>query len=261
MDRRQLIAGLGASALAGLSARAANPVKNTYLEIQTWHFHNTPENQAARTSQFLQSGLIPALSRAEAQFIGAFSNVIGQDGPYYVTITQYASLGAMQDTLQKLAADDAYQSAVRDWSNGPGLPFVRMESSILRCFDVMPQATVTPDTQNRGHRIFELRTYESQSFATLARKVEMFNQGEAGIFERLGMKPVFFGQTIIGPKQPNLMYMLSYDSLADREKLWREFGSDPEWKKLSAQPQLADKEIVANISNVILSPLPFSAVR
>ena len=255
-----MIAGLAASAFAGRSAQAT-PVNNTYLEIQTWRFHNSAENQAARTSQFLQSGLIPALSRAEAQFVGAFKNMIGQDGPYFVTVTQYPSLGTAQEVLRKLAADEAYQQSIRDWSNGPGLPFVRLESSLLRSFDVMPQVSVPPDVANRPERIFELRTYESQSFAARNTKIGMFNQGEAAIFERLGMKPVFFAETIIGSKQPNIMYMLSYDSLADREKLWHAFGTDPEWKKLSSQPQLSDKEIVANISNVILSPLPFSPVR
>ncbi|MGH9584934.1 MAG: NIPSNAP family protein [Bryobacteraceae bacterium] len=55
--------------------------------------------------------------------------------------------------------------------------------------------------------------------------------------------------------------MLSFDSLAAREKLWREFGSDPAWKKLSTQPELKDAQIVENISNAILRPLKFSALR
>jgi NIPSNAP len=55
--------------------------------------------------------------------------------------------------------------------------------------------------------------------------------------------------------------MLSFESLAERDRLWAAFGSDPEWKKLSLQPELKDSEIVANISNVILRPLPFSAIR
>ena len=55
----------------------------------------------------------------------------------------------------------------------------------------------------------------------------MFNDAEIGIFKRLGMQPVFFGATIVGPKQPNLMDMLSKDDLPARERLWRMFGSDP----------------------------------
>jgi len=58
-----------------------------------------------------------------------------------------------------------------------------------------------------------------------------------------------------------LTYMLSYDDLAARDKLWHDFGSDPEWRKLSGKPELKDSEIVANISNVILRPLTFSQTR
>jgi hypothetical protein len=57
------------------------------------------------------------------------------------------------------------------------------------------------------------------------------------------------------------MYMLSYDDLAAREKLWRAFGSDPEWKRISTPPEMGDAEIVSNITNVILQPLTFSAIR
>ncbi len=131
----------------------------------------------------------------------------------------------------------------------------------MRSFDGMPRITYPDAAEKRPPRIFELRTYESQSFLTLRRKIGMFNGGEMQIFERLKMRPVFFGETIAGPKQPNLQYMLSYDDLAARDRLWHEFGNDPEWKKLSGEPQLKDAEIVANISNAILRPLTFSPIR
>ena len=82
----------------------------------------------------------------------------------------------------------------------------------------------------------------------------MFNSGEAGIFQRLGMSPVFFGETIVGRNQPSLTYMLSFENLAAREQLFSKFGADPEWKKLRATPGLLDSEIVSNISNAILRP-------
>lgn len=260
MNRRDMLAGMAGSALIGFESQAAGAA-NVYLEIKAWRLHNSEEKQSERVAKYLESGLTPGLARAGAKLIGAFANVIGPDGPYYVTLTQYASWGAMQDALAKLAADEAYQGEVQKLCAGPGLPFVRIESSLLRSFDVMPQPAIATGPEGRAPRIFELRTYESQNFVTLARKVAMFNDGEAGIFERLGMRPVFFGETIVGAKQPNLTYMLSFDSLAERERLWSAFGSDAEWKKLSAQPELKDAEIVGNISNVILRPLEFSPVR
>jgi hypothetical protein len=260
MERRELLTALSASALLGSTGRAADK-PNTFLEVKTWRFHNSPENQPVRVADYLEAGLGPALERAGAKLAGVFSSVIGPDSPYYLSVSEFASLAAMQDCLAKLAADEVYQRELHKLSAGSGLPFVRVESSLLRNFDGMPAASLSDPAEKRPPRIFELRTYESQSFVTLTRKVGMFNTSEMQIFERLGMRPVFFGETIVGPRQPNLMYMLSYDDLASRDKLWHDFAADPEWKKLSGQPQLKDSEIVANISNVILRPLTFSAIR
>lgn len=260
MKRRQMLAGLAASPFMNLEAAAANNA-NTYLELKTWRLHNTSEDQSSRVADYLENGLAPALSRAGAKLAGAFSNVIGPDGPYYVTLTQYDSLAAMQETLSKLKTDEPHRRELAKLGSGSGLPFVRVESSLLRSFDGMPQAAIPATAEKRPPRIFELRTYESQTFVTLERKIGMFNGGEMQIFERLGMRPIFFGETIVGPKQPNLTYMLSYDDLTAHDQLWHAFSSDPEWKKLSSQPDLKDSQIVENISNVILRPLTFSAIR
>jgi hypothetical protein len=248
------------SALLGSEAHAGEP-NQAFLELKTWRLHNSSEDQAKRVSAYLEGGLFPALIRAGAKPVGAFANLIGEGGPYLVSIVQYASLASMQDVLARLAQDAAHEKALQQLSVGAGVPFVRIESSLLKTFSNFPQAILPDDIANRPSRIFELRTYESQSMATLQRKVGMFNSGEIAIFQRLGMRPVFFGETIIGPRQPCITYMLSFDKLDAREKLWQQFGADPAWKHISAPPDMHDAEIVANISNVILHPLPFSPVR
>lgn len=240
-------------------AAGASGSSPTYLEWKTWYLQNTAENQGTRLADYLEHGLAPALDRAGAKLAGAFGNLIGPEGPYYATLVEYSSLAAMQQSLEKLAADQTHTAAQQQLGKGTGLPFARVESSLLRSFEVMPKVAAASEAPKSG-RIFELRTYESQTFATLTTKVGMFNSGEAQIFQRLGMRPVFFGQTLVGPQQPNLKYMLTYDSLAARDELWKSFVSDPEWKKVSSAPELKDSEIVKNISNVLLRPLPFSAV-
>jgi hypothetical protein len=259
MNRRELMAGLAASPLA-LAAQPSH-LPNTYLELKTWRMHNSSENQAARLAEYLEAGLTPALKQSGGALIGAFANVIGPDGPYYVSLAQFPSLAAFQESVEHLASDAAHQQELKKLSSASQFPFVRVESSLLRSFDVLPAAAIADQDEKRPPRIFELRTYESPSFFTLARKVGMFNNGEAQIFERLQMRPVFFGETIAGPRQPNLTYMLSFDNLAARDSLWHAFGSDPAWKALSAKPELKDGEIVENISNVILQPLKFSLIR
>jgi len=261
MNRRELLGGLAASALAAQGQPNTPRVPNTYLELKTWRLHNSAEDQATRLADYFESGLSPALKQSGGALIGAFSNVIGPDGPYYVSLAQFSSLAAFQESLEHLAADVAHQRELKKLSSASQFPFVRVESSLLRSFDGFPAAALPDKEEKRPPRIFEMRTYESPSYFTLTRKVGMFNNGESQIFERLQMRPVFFGETIVGPRQPNLTYMLSFDDLAARENLWHAFGTDPAWKTLSSRPELKDAEIVENISNVILRPLTFSLIR
>ena len=114
--------------------------------------------------------------------------------------------------------------------------------------------------KRRRREIFQLRTYESAGYAAHVRKVEMFNEAEIEIFTRTGLTPVFFGDTLIGPRMPSLTYMLTFADVADLNAKWAVFGSDPAWKELSHRPQNADAEIVSNISNLYLSPLSCSQI-
>ncbi|HYV32528.1 MAG TPA: NIPSNAP family protein, partial [Candidatus Binatia bacterium] len=87
-----------------------------------------------------------------------------------------------------------------------------------------------------------------------------FNSGEIAIFRRTGLAPVFFGDTLIGTRQPQLTYMLAFDSPEARDKNWARFIADPDWKKLSTSPGYTDFEIVSSISNVLLRPTPYSQI-
>ena len=80
------------------------------------------------------------------------------------------------------------------------------------------------------------------------------------MFEKAGFWQVFYGDTLIGSRMPNLTYMLGFEDLADRNKKWQAFGSAPEWKKLSSLPRYNFEEIVSNITNVILSPTSYSQI-
>ena len=92
------------------------------------------------------------------------------------------------------------------------------------------------------------------------KKIEMFNTGETALFRRTGLQPVFFGETLIGTKLPNLTYMLTFPDMATRDKNWGTFIADPEWKKMSATPGFTDAEIVTNISSVFLRPTSYSEI-
>jgi hypothetical protein len=257
MTRRTFI---GTSAVAGLSAAAAPGASgNMYIELQYVMLRNG--SQPERANAFFPKHFAPAAQRAGASVVGMFNAVIAPQSPFFLIVQVFSSFEAIEAARGKIVADAEFQKAADQYFSGSEPSFVRMESSILKTFDGFPSVKPPEGGADRPARIFELRTYESNDFHTLRRKIGMFNSGEAGIFQRLGMAPVFFGETVIGRNQPNLTYMLSFESLAAREQLWSKFGADPEWKKLRATPGLADAEIVSNISNAILRPASNSQIR
>jgi hypothetical protein len=160
----------------------------------------------------------------------------------------------------ELAKDEAFMKAAEPFWSAPAAapPFQRVESSLLIAFEGYP--TLTPPATKTGKRIFQLRTYESPTPQDHVRKVEMFHHGEFEIFQRAGCGAVFYADTLIGPRMPNLTYMLSFSDAADLKAKWDLFINDPEWKKLTASPRYNFEPIVSNISNLILSPTPYSQI-
>ena len=257
MNRRHFVGAAGALA-AGAASSQAMP-KNAIIEMRYIRMRNG--NQVQRTSDFLSKYSFPAMKRAGITRAGAFTAVIGEQSPFVLIVTSYPSLAELGKLQNSLYGDKEFVKAGDEYNTMDELPFERVENSLLRGFNTMPDIELPPVDANKPARIFELRTYQSNNFKAGMRKVKMFDEGEIGVFRRLGMLPVFFGQTIVGRDLPNLTYMLAFDDLAHRERAWKAFGSDPEWQKLRVQPGYSDAEIVSNISSAILRPLPFSPIR
>jgi hypothetical protein len=257
-----------AAAAGGAAALAATPLaaapeapKGAFFELRYYYMRNSRTNQTRRTASFVSTGYAPAARRAGIGPVGVFSAVIAPESPFLLVLSGYPSLAGMQASLEKMEADAEYQKALADYTSDPELAYIRMESTLLRCLDVVPTIEAGPAPEGRGGRTFELRTYESDNQVTVKRKARMFAEGEVAVFRKCGLQPVFFGEALVGPKLPRITYMVAYDSMAGREKAWSAFGGDPDWRKLQSQPGYADAEIVANISNVILRAGAGSEIR
>jgi hypothetical protein len=256
MNRRQFFAASGGCFALTLAGNAAD-TKPSILELCNIRMRNTPEAMAQRTNDFLSKSYLPALQRAGARQVGAFTNVIGEGNPATILLSEYPD-AATWETASRALREDKELVKASDGFYAAGLPYVRKEIVVLRAFSSIPKIELP--AAGKSH-IFELRTYESNNQRSLARKIRMFEEGEIALFRKLNMKPVFFGEALAGANLPQLTYMLVFDDLAAREKAWSAFGSSPEWNKMKNEPGVSDGEIVSNITNSILRPYPFSGIR
>lgn len=259
MRRRTFFTAAAGAGLAG-SLTAASTQK-AVIELSFIRMRNSQSQQSRRTGDFVSKSVVPALKRAGGGPVGVFSNSIGPDAPYLLVVASYPSLAAYETILAKVAQDKEFIETATAFYSAEEAGFQRVEKSLLRGFDAVPDIEVPPTEEERPPRTFELRNYESKDFATLARKVDMFNKGEIAGFKRAGLTMVFFGETIVGPKMPDLTYMVAADNNASREKAWSAFGADPEWKKLRSMPQYSDPGLVSNLSVSILRPAAGSDIR
>ena len=194
--------------------------------------------------------------------VGAFRLDIGPETPIFYVLIPSRSIDALVTLDLDLSRDADFLKAADPFWAAPASAqaFVRVEASLMAAFEGWPRVTPPQAPLAGGKRIFQLRTYESPSYRDHVRKVEMFHQGEFAIFQAAGFQPVFFGDMLIGTRMPCLTYMLCMTDLAEIDAKWKAFGSDPNWKKLSADPRFAFEPIVDNITNLVLSPLAVSQI-
>ncbi|RXH26756.1 MULTISPECIES: NIPSNAP family protein [Bradyrhizobium] len=107
--------------------------------------------------------------------------------------------------------------------------------------------------------IYEMRVYRCLP-GRLPALLKRFETATLKIWEKHGIKQAGFFTTLIGESNQDLTYFLAWDSLAEREKKWGAFATDPDWMKARAESE-ADGQIVANIVSQILTPTAFSAVK
>ena len=197
--------------------------------------------------------------------IGVFkpiANDTAQVKKVYVFIP-FQSLKEWQKLPGTLNKDDSYQSASKDFTNAAAdkKPFERIESVLLEAFAMHTHFEMSGLRNPITERIYELRSYESPTEHLHKTKVRMFNEGgEIALFKSLEFNAVFYARVLSGSKMPNLMYMTTFENMAEHDAHWKAFGNSPEWKSLSAMPEYENKVSVSHIDSILMHPAEYSDI-
>ncbi|MPY86552.1 MAG: NIPSNAP family containing protein [Luteitalea sp.] len=259
MTRRRFLTSstsLAAISVTGTGGAQTGPPQRDVYELRRYRVR--VGDQRSTTTEYLEKALVPALTRAGFGPTGVFNVTFGDPG--IVVLITHRNSESVLTLSSRLEDDSAYVKAASPFRDALATnpTFERVESSLLVAFTGLPRLE-PPDVSTR--RIFELRRYEQPSDATHIKKIEMFNTGgELDIFRRVGLTPVFFGQTIVGPRMPSFEYLLTFPSPAEREARWTAFRQDPEWKRLSSREAYLDTRIMSSVTSVVLAPAAASQI-
>ena len=107
--------------------------------------------------------------------------------------------------------------------------------------------------------IYELRIYQCVP-GRLPALLKRFEDYTLKIWEKHGIRQTGFWTVLIGDSSNDLHYLLAWESMAEREKVWGTFLADPAWIKVREDTE-RDGPIIANIKSSFLKPTEFSAVK
>ncbi len=110
-------------------------------------------------------------------------------------------------------------------------------------------------TAQEKQRLYELRTYHAEA-GKLDDLLKRFREHTCKLFEKHGMTNVAY----FVPAENNdnlLVYLLAYPDKEARDKSWKEFQADEEWKKVVKESE-ANGKLVGKVDELYLNPTAFS---
>ena len=232
-------------------------MNGAYYELPTYRLQFGA--QVGRLLGWLEKRALPLLQKSGLGPVGIFTVDVGPHVPAVLVLIHYPSWRELETAKFRLGNEADWDAARADLEAG-GEPFYRLDKVLLRATSFCPPlkgAAVGGPTP----KLFELRIYESPTQKQLGYLHERFAGGEIDLFHKSGIHPLLYADTLIGPDQPNMIYLIPYESLAQREKAWAAFRENPEWAKLRDESVRRGGEIVRNITNLLLVPTAFSMLR
>ncbi|MDP6100753.1 MAG: NIPSNAP family protein [Dehalococcoidia bacterium] len=106
--------------------------------------------------------------------------------------------------------------------------------------------------------LYELRIYDAVP-GRLAALNERFANVTLSLWKKHDIRPVAFWTEEMGTSN-RLVYLLAWESLAEREQKWPVFQSDPEWQQKRVETE-KEGPLVARVENRILRPTSYSPLQ
>ncbi|MBI4604480.1 MAG: NIPSNAP family protein [Planctomycetes bacterium] len=126
---------------------------------------------------------------------------------------------------------------------------------------VLTAPWASSDEKPKGkERYFEMRTYIAHP-GRLDDLNARFRNHTNRLFEKHGMALIGYWTPAEGEEAKNtLVYILAYPDKESREKSWKAFQEDPEWKKVRTETE-AKGPIVQKVESKYLKPTDYSPIR
>ena len=107
--------------------------------------------------------------------------------------------------------------------------------------------------------IYEQRTYHAMP-GRMPDLLRRFEGVTLPIWSRMGIRQAGFWTYLVGGPSHDLVYLLAWESMAERDERWTAFTGDAEWLAKRAESE-RNGPLISSFTNAFLQPTAFSEVR
>ncbi|MBV9849539.1 MAG: NIPSNAP family protein [Armatimonadetes bacterium] len=192
--------------------------------------------------------------------VGFWTVFVGASSPRLTYVLAWDDLAQRQERWGVFEADPEWRQvrAESDVRFG-GNPVHGITGTILQ---PVPFIT-TPRRDNQPGRlaggVFELRTYAFDDSARLRQTVQWFETAKP-LLDKHRMHVMGMWTTYIGVT-PRLTYMLVFENLADRERAWAAYHTDPAWPSVEDGLYPDGQPLIAGVESCLMRGTEFSGWR
>jgi hypothetical protein len=104
--------------------------------------------------------------------------------------------------------------------------------------------------------IYELRVYHCMP-GRLQDLLKRYETVTLGLLRKYEIEPVAFWTVVVGESSQDFIYVLRWQSMAEREQKWSRFQADPDWIATRHETE-RNGPFVASLTNSFLKPTSFS---
>ena len=162
-------------------------------------------------------------------------------------IVSFESMADREKKWSNFQADPDWQRA-RAESERDGPLVARVRNTFMRLTPYSPEPRISSN-------VMELRVYEAMP-GKLPALHDRFANHTTGFFNKYGIAVIGYWTEDVGTSN-QLVYILGYPSLGDREKSWAAFQADTDWQKAVAESH-KDGILVRQNHSTILRPTAYS---
>ena len=158
---------------------------------------------------------------------------------------------------KSFATDPDWQKVFKESHEKAGRPLTEwIDNRFLAPTDFHPADHGGPSD---APRIFEWRSYIAAP-GKMPVLLDRFRNHALRKFAQHGLTSIGYWLNTVGGPNDELVYVLAFDDLAQRDQAWAAFVADEEWRAVRAGTN-KDGNIIARLSNKLLVPTNYSPLQ